>query len=212
LRGWYNCLVETKSHLIKSFLTFKTTFFMDIFIGSICAFGFNFAPYQWAQCNGQIVSIQQYTALFALLGTAYGGNGTSTFGLPDLIGKVANCQGSNGSSTYEMGETGGTDTVTLNYNNLPNHNHNLALDINCFVPVFPAKATSKVPASNYISTPTGTPKPYGTPATAGYALKPSVSITLGNTGGSPVTPVNIQDPILVMNYCIALYGIYPTRN
>ena len=94
------------------------------YLGEIRIFGFNFAPIGWATCDGQILSISQNTALFSLLGTNYGGNGTSTFALPNFQGNTGVHQGQgSGLSQYFVGQQSGTTTVTLNQNNLPQHNH-----------------------------------------------------------------------------------------
>lgn len=180
---------------------------MDIFIGTISAFGFNYAPYGWAFCQGQILPIGQNTALFALLGTYYGGNGTSTFGLPDLGGRVAISQGTNGQSTYNIGETDGANTVTLVSSNLPAHTHGVSVTLtsndrdpsNSSSPVnnFPGIATDST-AGNYNDAPSGN------------VFMKSPSITLGTTGGN--SPISIQDPVLVMNYSIATQGSFPPRN
>jgi microcystin-dependent protein len=96
------------------------------FIGEIRLFGFNFAPAGWAICNGQLLSINQYTALFSLLGTYYGGDGQGTFGLPDLRGRVPlNMGQAPGLSSYSIGDSGGSETLTLSANQLPSHTHAL---------------------------------------------------------------------------------------
>jgi len=176
---------------------------MDVFIGTISGMGFNFAPYGWMMCQGQILPIQAYAAMFSLLGTAYGGNGTSNFGLPNLAGRVANGQGSNGQSTYQMGEEGGSSNVNILISNLPPHTHPLQVTLNAnsrsqsdSTPVNNFPAPSVTPSNNYSSQTNAVMKP--------------PTITLGNTGGS--TPISIQDPILAINYCIAYQGIFPTRN
>lgn len=176
---------------------------MEVYIGTISVFGFNFAPYQWALCSGQILPISSNTALFSLLGTNYGGNGSSTFGLPNLQGRVAIHQGQlSGGSTYSMGQTGGSETVTLNMGNLPAHNHNLLV-----TPKANNAATdSQTPGNEFSGANTHTP--YA--AASSGAKMAGFNVTLGATGGT--TPVSISDPSLVMNYCIALYGIFPTRN
>jgi len=181
---------------------------MDAFIGTICAFGFNYAPYQWAMCQGQILPIQSNTALFSLLGTAYGGNGTSTFGLPNLVGKVANGQGSNGQSSYVMGETGGNDNVTVLGSNLPIHNHTITTAIKTSTATSGGIAN---PANAFPGSSAGLngTKIYSPAATTGTFMG-SPTVTLGNTGGT--TPISVQDPGLVMTYCISLVGYFPTRN
>src|ERR1039457_6375869 len=93
------------------------------YLGEIRMVGFNFAPLGWALCNGQLLNISQNTALFSLIGTFYGGNGTSTFGLPNLQGRVPVHQGNNGFASYVLGQLSGTENVTLLSNNMPIHNH-----------------------------------------------------------------------------------------
>src|SRR5580698_291068 len=95
----------------------------DPFLGEIRMFGFNFAPNGWLLCNGQTLAISQYSALFALLGTTYGGDGVRTFQVPNLQGQVPIHQGTGGGGTYVTGETAGSPTVTLLGNNMPAHNH-----------------------------------------------------------------------------------------
>jgi len=179
---------------------------MDVFIGTVSAFGFNFAPYGWAQCQGQILPISAYTALFSLLGTAYGGNGTSNFGLPNLQNRVAIGQGSNGQSSYNMGEEGGNTSVTITTSTMPTHNHSISLSIK-------ANNTTK----DSLNPVNGFPGLEVASGTKSYATAPSSgtfmgnpSVVLGNAGGGP-TPVSIIDPNQVLNYSIALYGIFPTR-
>src|ERR1700761_7227602 len=99
------------------------------FLGEIEIFGFNFAPQGWAQCNGQLLSVKQNNALFSLLGTQFGGDGQSTFGLPNLQGQIPVGQGQGpGLSRYTMGETSGTETVTLLLSEMPSHTHTLPVD------------------------------------------------------------------------------------
>jgi microcystin-dependent protein len=167
------------------------------FVGEIRMFGFNFAPQGWAMCNGQLLPISQNTALFALIGTFYGGNGTNTFALPNLQSSVAIHQGQrSGLSPYQIGEAGGVENVTLTQGQMPTHSH-------------PVEANSS-PA-------TGT-RPSGTVlarTTANvYAAAPDTTTmnagTIGSTGSSQAHP-NIQ-PYLVLNFCIALNGVFPSRN
>lgn len=124
---------------------------MDVFMGTVMTFGFNYAPNGWALCNGQIMNIQQYQALFTLLGTVYGGNGSQTFGLPNLQSRLPICQGTGpGLTTRVMGENAGTENITATLSNLPNHTHTLT----------GITATTTVqlanPASNPASVPTTT--------------------------------------------------------
>jgi len=179
---------------------------MESYIGTICIFGFNFAPKNWAFCNGQLIAIQSNTALFSLLGTTYGGNGTTTFGLPNLQGRVANSQGQGaGLSDYVMGELSGTDSVTILSSNMPAHNHTVSLSLN-------ANATASSgnnPSGTFPGLAGGTTKLYNTAATGGVFMT-NPTVTIGASGGNQ--PIAISNPTLIMNYCICLYGIYPARN
>ncbi len=172
---------------------------MEPILGQICLFGFNFAPRGWAFCNGQLLSIAQNTALFSLLGTTYGGDGVTTFGLPDLRGRAAVQFGqSPGLSQYDLGERGGAETTTLTLANMPAHTH----------PV-------NVPTTD---SPAGTDDPNGTIlANGGTAIYGAVNEGNGSYGGitsgivGSNMPFSIQSPYLALNYCIALQGIYPSR-
>jgi len=172
----------------------------DPFIGQICVFGFNFAPRNWATCDGQILSIAQNSALFSLLGTTYGGNGQTTFALPDLRGRTSIHQGQGpGLSAYALGQVAGTENASLTVNNLAAHAHTFA------PPCVDDDATSGIPtarslansSSNIYANPTGT-----------AVMAP------GNTGAGPGSsqPFGILPPYLVVNWCIAMNGIFPSRN
>ena len=167
------------------------------FLGEITLVPYNFAPRGYAFCQGQILSISQNTALFSLLGTTYGGDGVSTFGLPDLRGRCAVSQGQGpGLSNYDLGEQTGTESVTLTTPQIPLHAHSVgAVDDD---------PTTTIPTANLLAT----------IAAKGYS-NAAVSTTMNpnmiqGTGGSQAH-ANIQ-PLLVLNYCIALQGIYPSRN
>ena len=188
-------------------------------MGEIQVYAFNFAPYQWAMCWGQIMSISQNTALFSLLSTTYGGNGTSTFALPDLRSRVAIGYGQGpGLSSYILGESGGTETATMTYVNMPAHTHAL-IGGDSVVKVSSQKGTS--PSANSATHTLGgfedtlnlqaTNNAYGS-STPDVALNTGgfISGTIGYTGGS--LPFNMMQPTLGLNYCISLYGNYPSRN
>lgn len=174
---------------------------MDPFVAEIRIFPMNFAPYGWAFCNGQLLPISQNTALFSLLGTTYGGDGKSTFGLPDLQGSAPLMPGqSQEGSTFVLGQTGGQTAVTLTIQEMPAHSHSATAG---------TAGGNSDPAQNYWGTATGQrPEPNlyssGTPDTAmnPSALSPS-------QGGQPH---NNMSPFLVLNFCIALQGIFPPRS
>lgn len=168
------------------------------FLGEIRMFSGNFAPRDWAFCDGQILSIAQNTALFSLLGTTYGGNGTSNFALPNLQGRVPVHMGSlAGGSAYVLGETAGEEAVTLTTAQLPAHSHEF---------VSTGFAGLDNPAGSVL----------GAPA-AGTALYASSGPTgtmnaAGNVSVGSNTPHSNLMPFLVTNFIIALAGIYPSRN
>lgn len=180
------------------------------YLGMIALFGFNFPPRAWALCAGQLLSIAQNTALFSLLGTMYGGNGQVTFALPDLRGRTAIGMGQGpGLSNYVQGEMAGAENVTLITTQIPQHIHTVA------EPAVTSLGTTDAPSGTVIlsaSPKTGTGpnavalKTYST-AASDVTLKPFNS---GIAGGSQPHP-NMQ-PYLALNYCIALQGIFPSRN
>jgi microcystin-dependent protein len=186
---------------------------MDPFLGEIRMVGFNFAPVGWMLCQGQTLPISQYQALFSLLGTTYGGNGTTTFQLPDLQGRVPiNAGNGVGLPVYVQGEKAGTATVTLLASNLPAHSHTIT------PPVSNVKATSSSPVATF-------PAPGAATVTGGgrdevvTPLGYAASAVSGQNGGAYQTslvgggvPVSIQPPYLVMNFIIAIAGIFPSRS
>lgn len=167
----------------------------DPFLGEIRLFPYNFAPRGWAFCQGQILAISQNTALFSLLGTTYGGNGTTTFALPDLRGRVAISSGQGpGLSPRTLGETGGTETTTLTQAQMPQHGHTVNATM--------VAAGDNKPAGNY-------------PAVGGAYVNTAPNTQMGSqmigaTGSSQ--PFNNVPPFLTLNYCIALQGVFPSRN
>ena len=174
----------------------------DAYVAEIRMFGCNFAPRSWAYCNGQIMSIAQNTALFSLLGTTYGGNGQTTFALPNLQGKAANSMGQGpGLSSYQLGQTGGTSTVTLVANQIAPHTHTAIGDngdgTNGFGPSGHAWATPSADRDINLYDTNG-------------ALVNMAPTALANAGGSQ--PHNNLMPYLVVGFCIALQGIFPARN
>lgn len=160
-------------------------------------FGFNFAPQGWAMCNGQTLPISQNAALFSLLGTFYGGDGVTTFQLPNLQSRVAIHEGQGlGLSPYDIGQVGGVETVILNQNQMPQHSHSVGATS---APGTGGRPAGAVPAR-------AADEVYGA-STDGTTMSAAM---IGNAGGNqPHT--NIQ-PYLTVNFCIALQGIFPSRN
>lgn len=165
----------------------------DSYVGEVRLAGFNFAPVGWALCAGQIIAISDNSTLFNLIGTTYGGDGQSNFALPNLQGRIPIHQGTNGVSTYNIGQTGGLETVTLNVSQYPKHNHALL------------GSTNSGGASNPANNAVGALKVYSTepPATA----MNSNMLTLSGGGNQPHEN---RQPYLVLNWIISLYGVYPT--
>jgi microcystin-dependent protein len=179
------------------------------FVGEVKVLGFYFAPLGYMTCQGQLLSIAQYTALFSLLGTTYGGDGQTTFGLPDLQGRIPIGQGQGpGLPYYTIGEEAGTPSVTLTTANIPPHVHP-ASGITVQIPVSAGGADQSTPDRGYLAD-LGTDK-YSSVSTAGqYSGAPAVSGTTGVVGSG--VPVGIMNPYLVLNYSIAVEGIFPSRN
>jgi len=177
----------------------------DQYLAEIRIFGFNFAPKGWATCSGQIVSIAQNTALFSLLGTTYGGNGQTTFALPDLRGRAPIHWGTGvGLPTVTQGQLGGEENHLLLQTEMPTHNHTFTattaaatrklVNLGVFADDVDAQqvdyfATFNAPNSSYVN------------------LNP---LSMPPAGGSQ--PHNNMQPYLVLNICIAMSGIYPSRN
>lgn len=172
------------------------------FIGQIMPVGFNFAPRGWATCDGQILSIAQNTALFSLLGTTYGGNGQTTFALPDLRGRVPIHQGQGpGLSPYTMGQSAGSESSTLTVNQMPQHTHSAAAVLHAST----LAANDSLPSGNYPSDGGAYQSATNTSMNAG-----AVTVTNGISGGSQ--PFSLVQPYLCINFVIALEGIFPSRN
>lgn len=177
---------------------------MEEFIGIIKIFGGNFAPRGWAFCNGQLVSIAEYEALYSLIGTTFGGDGQVTFALPDLRSRkpIGTGQGP-GLSSYVQGQTGGVETVTLTTATIPAHSHNLNVSSNDGN-VHKPTAANAVAAAKDVN---GDTIDSFTTAAPNTAL-PSASVSSSGSN----SPHNNIDPFLATNYIICLEGIYPTQN
>src|SRR4030095_11000054 len=169
----------------------------DPFVAEIRIFPFNFAPKGWAFCDGQILPISQNTALFSLLGTTYGGNGQSTFALPDLQGSTPMHPGqAQGGSLYDLGQQGGSEFVTLIESEMPSHGHTANPKTSLGNQATPAAfswAGSQV-AKQFVTT---------------APNKQMSPFTIGIAGGS--LPHNNMQPYLTLNFCIALQGVFPPR-
>ncbi|WP_130736563.1 phage tail protein [Flavobacterium sp. J27] len=179
------------------------------FIGEIKIFGFNFAPKGYMLCAGQILSIAQYSALFSLIGTTYGGNGQTTFAIPDLQGRMPIGQGQGpGLPDYSMGEVGGRTTVTLTSANLPAHIHTL-ISAHVKIQASSNLGDEQSPNGNY-------------PAVSNVDSYSSVASPNVFMGGTQITgstdptgssiPFNSMNPYLTINYSMAIFGIFPSRN
>jgi microcystin-dependent protein len=171
------------------------------FIAEIRMFGGNFAPRGWAFCNGQILSIAQNTALFSLLGTTYGGNGQTTFGLPNLQDRSPMHQGQGpGLTPRVLGEISGQENVTLLASQMPTHTHQAQADASGGGQTSPANATWGAGGR-------GRPPAYAANPAPGAALSPQALVP---TGGNQ--PHNNRSPYLGVSFIIALQGIFPSRN
>jgi microcystin-dependent protein len=198
--------VNTRCPSEKSFSNKKENSIMasQPILGCIYMFAGNFAPAGYQLCQGQVLSIAQNTALFSILGTTYGGNGVSTFALPDLRGRAPIGQGSGpGLSPITLGEASGVQNVTLLASNMPAHNH--------LVNVSTAAAAQTSPKNNFLAPIIdSTPAPgtaYNTAATSGSTLAPT-AVSIAGQG----LPLSIQNPYLGISYIIAMVGIFPSRN
>lgn len=167
------------------------------YVGEIRMFGGNFAPAGWMFCAGQLLPISEYETLFQLIGTTYGGDGESTFALPDLQGRIPVHMGTStaGGRTYQIGETGGTETVTLNTQQIPQHNHVMAV----------ANATATLP------NPGGNQLGLSTKALCFIADNPNVQMAAGSVGPAGGSqPHDNMMPFLCISFIISLFGIFPS--
>jgi microcystin-dependent protein len=173
----------------------------DPFVAEIRVFGFNFAPKGWAFCAGQLLPISQNTALFSLLGTYYGGDGKSTFALPNIEGSVVIGQGQGqGLSERFLGETGGEQFVTLLQSEMPVHNHNLLGSID------DAQFQAPAPDREFATSSPG----FAYQSNSTQNLVPMNAQELSIQGGG--LPHNNLSPMLVLNFCIAMQGVFPPRS
>lgn len=187
---------------------------MEGYIGEIRWFAPNFAPKNWAYCNGQLLPISQNSALFSILGTTYGGDGRTTFALPDFRGRVAVGTGTGpGLPTIDLGEVQGAETTTITVANMPTHTHTAAAKVTATTAI----GTKNAPIDGYPSIAMGRDSTTGNPVqvnmygtTGGSQGAPNqVHVTVGNSGAG--MPLNNIQPSLGMHYIICLYGIFPSR-
>ena len=181
-----------------------------VYVGQIEIFAFNFPPKGWALCNGQLLSIQQNAALFSLLGTYYGGNGTTNFALPDLRSRVPLGVG----PAYVQGQAAGEESHQLLYSEMPQHNHSLMADA-----ATAATSNGKTPSTTTVlgKTAGAITDPTGTFTVQIYSNAASnntlASQSIGNSGNSGNgAPHENRMPFLALNFCISLTGVFPSRN
>jgi microcystin-dependent protein len=173
---------------------------MDPFVAEIRIFPFNFPPKGWAFCDGQLLPLSQNTALFSLLGTTYGGDGKSNFALPNMQGNAPMHPGQGpGLSLHDLGETGGSETVTLLESEMPAHSHSLLAAPNPSLVATPGPTVSLARSRTVTA--------YLAPS--GQPLNTMADVTIAPTGGDQ--PHNNMQPYLTLNFCIALQGVFPPR-
>ncbi|MGH1355285.1 MAG: phage tail protein [Thalassovita sp.] len=188
------------------------------YVGEIKSFGFNFCPQGWAALDGQLLAVSSNDALFSLLGTTYGGDGRTTFGLPDLRGRVPLQAGNGpGLSTRVLGNSAGTETETQTINTMPAHSHTLTGRLDHHLVGSSDATTDNSPAGHYLGTFTNNFNAYTTTMTAGLSAMGAGSVHVDGSdvavahNGNGFSQTNMA-PYLVTKYCISLYGVYPSRN
>ena len=187
-------------------------------MATILLWAANFNPRGWAFCQGQLLSISQNTALFSLLGTTFGGNGQTTFGLPDFRGRVPVGVGQGpGTSMYDLGQPGGAESTTLTINQMPAHTHTVAVTLT--VKASNAQASDSAPTAT-VNTPAAPYDTLNASPIAGYNNQaPNTALNIGGGAASGVTgitgnnePASIMQSYLAINFIIALEGIFPSRD
>jgi microcystin-dependent protein len=178
---------------------------MEGTIGYTTLFAGNFAPKNWAMCNGQLLAIAQNTALFSILGTTYGGNGTTNFALPDLRGRAVVGAGQGpGLSYYDLGQLGGIESTTLTVDQMPMHAHSVSATV---TPGAATTASTSSPQNGVYGTGTDT---LFAAVTDGLMQPYNAALTTQPIGNN--MPVSILHPLLCLNYVICMQGIFPARN
>lgn len=180
---------------------------MDGVMAYVTLFAGNFAPRNWAFCAGQILPIAQNTALFSLLGTTYGGNGQTTFALPDLRGRAVIGRGQGpGLSSYDLGQVSGAETATLLLTQMPAHAHPVAVSI---APAASSNASSASPVNGVYAN--STELLYNSTADSSMGNY-SATLTVSPPAGAGSLPFSILNPLLTLNYIICMQGVFPARN
>jgi microcystin-dependent protein len=178
------------------------------YIGQLSMFAGNFAPAGWAFCSGQLMPISENDTLFNLIGTTYGGDGQSTFALPDLRSRVPIHMGQGGGlSNYTLAQSGGSESVTLNVQQIPQHNH-LATTVSGTPGNLSTPAPNSILADEQVGLGSSSPFTYAPFNSAAPNQVTLVNATVANVGGNQ--PHNNIQPILTINFIISLFGIYPT--
>ncbi|MDR6517328.1 phage tail protein [Chryseobacterium camelliae] len=179
---------------------------MDGTIGEIRLFAANFAPRNWQYCNGMLLAIRSNTALFSLFGTVYGGDGVTTFGLPNLAGRSAVGVGqASGLSYYQQGKLYGTNSVTLTMQNLPAHTHTVSGNV--VIPAYSDEGDSGTPANNVLAAKSAMYSDQGSDSTTRTM---PLALQIGTAGSSDA--LTFVQPSLGMNYIVCLYGVFPQRS
>jgi microcystin-dependent protein len=181
---------------------------MEGTIGEIRYFAANFAPKDWAYCAGQLIPISSNTALFSILGTTYGGDGKTTFALPDFRNIVVLGTGNAAWGSYELGEMSGNSIVQLGFNNMPMHSHSFTgtVSVHCTA----AAGNADTPQNTFPATFADTGEMYSTANNASLMAPMQQDIQLGNTGQS--TPFTIDQPVLGLAAVVCMRGLFPVRN
>ncbi|MCB9233164.1 MAG: tail fiber protein [Bacteroidia bacterium] len=186
---------------------------MNPLMGTIQAFGFSFAPKGWLSCDGQLLAISSNTALFSLLGTTYGGNGTTTFGIPDLRGRLMLHQGQGpGLTNRVIGEMSGSETTTLTVASMPSHTHPFggSMTGTPLVNKSAGAQDSPVGAVPAVASNDNYTDSSNFPGLPNSVTVDTSQLVVSNNGAG--TPYNNMEPFLVINWCIAQYGIFPSRS
>jgi len=173
------------------------------FLGEMRVFAGNYAPKNWALCDGQFLAISRYPELYSILGSTYGGDGRTTFALPDCRGRMVLHKGSGpGLSTRSLGEKGGDEDVTLGVSHLPSHDHSAVMRVNSAV------GNEPDPSGNYLATQAPPNFAYHSSPQSGHNLA-SGAVSVSPTGSS--APLAVMPPYITINWIIAIRGVFPTR-